>query len=382
MGKLCIFGVDDDKVLKDFVRAHVEHLAGDKICVGHWYPDFVHEGKTIRHYYSRRPLVVRLKRLLPHFLYHRWVALHNRSPRVVGDALAAFFGQKNVDVILAEFGPTGAAIAPHAKALGIPLIVHFHGHDAHRVSVVGPLRECYNAMFRDAFSIISVSRYMTNALIGLGCDPEKITTNPYGPREVFFENQSDYRPTFLALGRFTDIKANYLTLMSFKQVADQVPEAKLVMVGDGELLEVCKTLAEVWGISERVEFTGAIPHAKILPRFAEACAFIQHSVEPSYGDAEGTPVVILEAQAAGLPVVSTLHAGIREAVVHGETGFLVEERDVDGMATHMLRLVRDSALARRMGEKARAHIRDNYSLERHIETLQKTIERARSPRSL
>jgi colanic acid/amylovoran biosynthesis glycosyltransferase len=60
----------------------------------------------------------------------------------------------------------------------------------------------------------------------------------------------------------------------------------------------------------------------------------------------------------------------------------VEERDVDGMATHMLRLVRDSALARRMGEKARAHIRDNYSLERHIETLQKTIERARSPRSL
>ena len=48
MGKLCIIGVDDHRVLKDFIRAHVEHLKGDKVCVDHWYPEFRHEGRTIR----------------------------------------------------------------------------------------------------------------------------------------------------------------------------------------------------------------------------------------------------------------------------------------------------------------------------------------------
>ena len=128
-----------------------------------------------------------------------------------------------------------------------------------------------------------------------------VVTNPYGPGDSLFEVRPDYRPTVLALGRFTHIKANCLTLMAFKQVLESCPEAGLVMVGDGELLECFKTLAQAWGIADRVTFTGAIPHAEILPLFAQACCFVQHSVTPSNGDAEGAPVVILEAQAARPP---------------------------------------------------------------------------------
>lgn len=377
MPKLCIIGVDDHKVLKDFIRAHVEYLDGEKVCIDHWYPDYTHDGRTIKAHYFSNPLLRKCESLLPQLLYRRIITARANSWERIHDSLSAFFRLHQVDVILAEFGTSGAEIWSHADALGIPLIVHFHGHDAHRSTTVGPLREKYRNMFRVAFRVISVSRYMTEALIELGCPPEKIITNPYGPRDSFLEITPDYRPTIFALGRFTDIKANYLILLAFQKVLKQAPEAHLVMAGDGELLETCRTLAKVWGMEDKVSFPGAVPHAQNRLLFSEACCFVQHSVCPSYGDAEGTPVVILEAQAAGLPVVSTCHAGITEAVLHGDTGFLVEERDVDGMAAHLLTLVRSPVLCRTMGDNARRHIRNRYSMKRHIGVIQESVNEAR-----
>jgi glycosyltransferase involved in cell wall biosynthesis len=377
MGTLCIIGVDDNLVLKDFIRAHAEYLKGEKVCLNHWYPDYALNGRTIRYFYSAHPLRMKLKKLLPQFLYHRLVTQNELSEPVIHDALKGFFTEHNVDVILAEFGPAGADICKHARALNIPLIVHFHGHDAHRESVVAQYQERYRAMFEYAFRIISVSYHMTEALVRLGADRSKIVHNPYGPRESFFDIKPDYRSTILAVGRFTDIKAPQLTLMAFKRLLEECPDATLVMAGDEGLLESCKTLASVWGITSKVSFPGAVKHSEVAPLFAQACCFVQHSVSPTYGDAEGTPVSILEAGAAGLPVVSTRHAGIADAVVHCKTGFLVEERDVVGMKNHLRALLQDKPLCRRMGEAAREHIRANYNIQRHIACLQKQVDAAR-----
>jgi glycosyltransferase involved in cell wall biosynthesis len=232
-------------------------------------------------------------------------------------------------------------------------------------------------MFSYAHRVISVSHFMTDTLIALGADEARIVYNPYGPRPRFYENQPDYSKTVLSLGRFTDIKANHLTLMAFRQALAAEPEARLVMVGEGELLETCRSLAHVWGISERVVFTGAIPHAQVAKIFSNACCFVQHSVTPSYGDAEGTPVAILEAGAAALPVVATRHAGIIDAVIQGETGYLVDERDVDGMAEYMIKLLGDPERCESMGKRARDHIRENFGLDRHVATLQAAIDSAR-----
>jgi len=87
-------------------------------------------------------------------------------------------------------------------------------------------------------------------------------------------------------------------------------------------------------------------------------------------------VAILEAGASGLPVVATRHAGIEESVVEGETGFLVDERDIESMAEHMTRLATDAELARRMGAAARRHIVANYPMERHIDRLWDTLRSA------
>jgi colanic acid/amylovoran biosynthesis glycosyltransferase len=380
MGAICIIGVDNDKVLKDFIRAHVEYLRGEKVLVDNWYPDFRHNGRTIRYFHNTNPTQRRLAKLLPQVLYSRWVTKRELSEPAIHDALAGFFRDHHVDVVLAEFGPTGADIAPHLRKLNIPLVVHFHGHDAHRARLVEQYRDAYRVMFDVAYRIVSVSQFMTDALIALGADPAKIVLNHYGPREAFFSIQPDYRPTLLAVGRLTDIKANYLTLASFARIADKVPEARLVMVGDGELLETCKTLAKLWNIDQLVSFPGAVPHSEILPYFSEACCFVQHSLTPSYGDAEGTPVAILEASAAALPVIATRHAGIPDVVIDGETGFLVDERDVERMANHMHRMLTDSELCRAVGAQARRHVRERFSIERHIGCLQEILDDARRQR--
>ena len=150
------------------------------------------------------------------------------------------------------------------------------------------------------------------------------------------------------------------------------------MVGDGPLFEACKSMAIMWGIEKSVTFTGALPHDQVLPMMSQACAFVQHSVTTTYGDMEGMPNSILEAGAAALPVISTRHAGIPTAVIEGETGFLLDERDVSGMAANMCRLLDDPALCRSMGTKARQHIKENYHIDRHIACLQNLIDEART----
>jgi N,N'-diacetylbacillosaminyl-diphospho-undecaprenol alpha-1,3-N-acetylgalactosaminyltransferase len=88
-------------------------------------------------------------------------------------------------------------------------------------------------------------------------------------------------------------------------------------------------------------------------------------VLPSYR--EGTPVTVLEAMAMGLPVVATDVAGCREAVVSGETGFLVSPRNVDELVRAIQKLVEDPALRRRMGQAGRARVVQHFAVERIVE---------------
>jgi len=378
----CIIQGLDQFHSSSFIRAHIRLLAGEKVTLTGYYPKLTFQGRQLRYFYSRRPLLKKLKKLLPQWLYHRYVTLWEESYAGRHDAIAGFMEQNGVDVIFAEFGIHGSNICPHARDLNIPLIVHFHGHDVHRDLLVSEYQGRYQEMFDYAFKMISVSHAMTKKLISLGADDSKIVYNPCGPSDDFYQVKPDYTKTFLAIGRFTDIKAPYLTLMAFKKVLETVPDARLVMGGDGELLEACKMLARTWGITHQVSFLGALRHEDVLPLFKSACCFVQHSVVPTYVDSEGTPVSILEAGAAALPVVSTRHAGIPDVVRHGETGFLVEERDMDGMARYMKILVEDQGLCRSMGAVARNHVLKNFSMDRHIACIDQVISQARHSRRL
>ena len=104
--------------------------------------------------------------------------------------------------------------------------------------------------------------------------------------------------------------------------------------------------------------------------------FVQHSLVAEDRDSEGTPVAVLEAGATGIPVVCTRHAGIADSVVHAETGYLVDERDVSSMAGYMKELARDPGLASAMGARAREYVSRNHSMDAHLRRLWEIIERA------
>lgn len=360
-----------------FIRAHEELIDSDKVILRGPSHNLMHNGRQIKLFYSAKPLLFKLKKLLPQFIYHKYVAQQREGFEGRHDAIEGLVKKFKVKLIFAEFGHNGAALAPHAKKLGIPLIVHFHGHDAHRTDFIKPKLEAYKAMFAYATKIVSVSHFMTDALLELGAPKEKIVYNPYGPRPFFYDNQPNYGNTIFYVGRFTDIKSPILILDAFRRLVKTCPEAKLVMVGTGELLENCKALVKAWEFEDKITFTGGVPHDELIPYFQNACMFVQHSVQPSYGDAEGTPNTILEASASGLPVVSTKHAGIPQAVIHEKTGFLVDEYDSKGMSEYMLKLFNDKDLCREMGEAGRNHIKTNYNIDRHIGVLNQIIKEAK-----
>ncbi|MGH7400204.1 MAG: glycosyltransferase, partial [Candidatus Rokuibacteriota bacterium] len=168
----------------------------------------------------------------------------------------------------------------------------------------------------------------------------------------------------------------YLTLLAFSRVQAAFPEARLSMVGEGPLREPCVRLAAALGLHASVSFPGVYPHRAVVGAMLRARAFVQHSVRAFDGDSEGTPVGILEAAASGLPVVSTRHAGIKEAVIHEHTGILVDEGDWQAMAAGMLRLAQDAALAGRMGSAGRNHVAANYSMPARITSLWDIIREA------
>ena len=101
--------------------------------------------------------------------------------------------------------------------------------------------------------------------------------------------------------------------------------------------------------------------------------FVQHSVRAEDGNMEGTPLTVLEASAAGVPVISTNHGGIPDVIINGKTGFLVEEFDVSGMANNMKKLLQDKDLPEKLGRAGKENIKNNYLLKYHIKKIDEIL---------
>lgn len=287
--------------------------------------------------------------------------------------------REKVDCILAEYGTTAADSLNVLEYLKKPLVVHFHGFDASVDKVIETYKEKYNSVFTYASRIIVVSNKMKADLIRIGCPEEKLVVNCCGPDASFF----DVKPgcnnqQFVSVGRFVEKKGPLQTINAFKKVASEFPNAKLVMAGDGILLESSKRLGDSLGLQDNIAFPGVLNKEQVQQLFNGSIAFVQHSVVAEDGDSEGTPVAVLEAQAAGLPVISTFHAGIPDVIINGETGLLVEENDVAGMAKNMIRILKEKSLAPLLGDAGRKRISENFTMEKHLAILKKEIEKIAS----
>ena len=284
-----------------------------------------------------------------------------------------------IEVVLANYGMPASHVVSVCKQLGIPLIVIFHGHDATDKKLLKEYESKYIKLFEYSTFTIAVSEEMKKRLIIAGAIPEKVKLIPYGVDCNKFKpiESNTNKNTFLAVGRFAEKKAPLSTIRAFNKVLLQFPDAKLVMVGGKTgLYAECEKLVASLGIRSSVEFTGIQNSEQVAQRMSDALAFVQHSVTASNGDMEGTPLGILEASASALPIVSTLHGGIKEAVIHNETGYLVEEKDEEGMAKYMIKLLENPVRAKEMGINGRNHIVKNHHQETQVRKIYELAELA------
>ncbi len=365
---VCIVSPHKNAYTETFIRSHIERLPA-RIRV-------LHGGAFPTHIDDDGPL---LPDTLPHRLSRAFLqnTLGLPGRYFQRAALRRFLVENQVDVVLAEFGSAGVAVMTPCEDANVPLVVHFHGSDAHSSATLEREGRHYPELFDKAAAVIATSRDMERQLLSLGALREKLYYNPYGVDTTFFQGADPAKapPVFIAVSRFVDKKGPHLTLLAFQRVTESVRQARLIMIGDGPLQESCKQLARSLAIDDLVEFHGPTSRqTDIVIAMRRARAFVQHSITTSYGDSEGTPVAVLEAGAAGLPVVATRHAGIKDAVIDGETGLLVDERDIEGMAQCMLQLAKDPDLAGRLGRAAREWVCANFSAERSIGNLWRIIE--------
>ncbi len=171
------------------------------------------------------------------------------------------------------------------------------------------------------------------------------------------DGAGDPWPVVLYAGRMRTRKAVAVLLEAFAGLLPSHPRASLVLAGDGEHRAALERRARSLGLVRAVRFLGAIPREQMGRWYRAADVFCLPSIY------EGFPVAILEAMAAGLPVVSTTVSGIPEAVEDGVTGLLVEPEDAAGLTRALERLAADAELCRTMGRAARRQVRERFSID-------------------
>jgi glycosyltransferase involved in cell wall biosynthesis len=167
----------------------------------------------------------------------------------------------------------------------------------------------------------------------------------------------------LTVGRLSREKAQSDLLVAFKQLLDQYPDlpARLVVVGDGPERAKLETTVNGLGIKERVNFTGQVSDVMTYYALAGVFALPSHS--------EGSPIVVLEAMAANVPIVATAVGGVPEILVHNESALLVPPSNPTAMAEAIALIWKDKELAERLTRASAALVASRFTPESYVESL-------------
>lgn len=275
----------------------------------------------------------------------------------------AFAGMPAFDAIHAHFGPNGVR-ALELRALGAidgPIVTSFYGYDAGRT----PSRRGYASLFAEGELSIALSDHMKGVLVSLGCPPDRTVIHRLGVDLSRFApgpRRRSARLEVISIARLIPKKGLEYGMMAIADLAARGVTVRYTIVGTGLLRRQLERQAAQLGIRDAVRFAGAQPPHRVAELLRESDVLLAPSVTAPDGDAEGTPVAILEAQACARPVVATRHAGIPEIVADGESGFLARERNPPEMADHLERLAESPARRETMGIAGRAIVTGNHDI--------------------
>ena len=278
----------------------------------------------------------------------------------------------------AKAGTVGRVAARLAGSRKPPIIVHtFHGHVLR--GYFGPVRSLFFRLLerwlaRGTTALVAVSPQVRDDLVALGVAPaerfvvvrlgieldERVAPELNGRAETRrYLGISGDRFAVGWIGRMSAVKRTDDVLIAFKNLRDSGIDAVLCMVGDGPDRVLLEQRARELGVTRDMVFLGY--QEDVAPFYAAFDALVLPSGN------EGTPVTVIEALAAELPVVATRVGGVPDVVTDGEDGFLVEAGATDDLAERLGRLARDPELRARMGKKGRERVLPRYAVDRLVD---------------
>lgn len=258
---------------------------------------------------------------------------------------------KQAKLLHAHFGTEGYYCLHLQSKVGIPLITTFYGFDMSQLPQEHPAwKRYYKRLFKAGALFLAEGPFMAQALVDLGCPPDKVRVQhlgvdvqriPFVPRQ----KQEGEPVRILMACSFREKKGIPYGVQAFALAVKKYPDMVLRIVGgaksqiEQQLMDKCRSIAQNEGVAEKVVFLGYIPYSEYLKETTSAHLFLAPSVRASDGDTEGgAPVAVIEASAAGMPVIATRHCDIPNVVIDGDTGLLVPERNVPALSDAILKM--------------------------------------------
>jgi len=253
-----------------------------------------------------------------------------------------------------------------------PFVTSIYGQDSSKYIKVKGIN-VYNDLKKECNYFLMLTEEMRQRFIRFGFPPEKlilfyggVTVPNYAFQEKIYTPGTPFN--IILVGRFVEKKGIDDALRAIRLVHDQVPEVRFYVVGDGSSVyrEYLFALTKELKLESVVSFEGLLPHAETLRLYSrpDMHLMFQPSRTGSDGDTDDMPYVLVEGQLCGLPVVTTAHAGIREGLIDGVTGYVVPERDYRAAAGKILFLIKNPQLIKEMGHKGREFAENTFDFSK------------------
>lgn len=279
-----------------------------------------------------------------------------------------------------HFAFAGWQFMPVALNLGVPLVVSFYGYDYERVPNMDPKwRKRYEELYKHASLFLTEGEHGRKALIEKGVPPDRVLVHRLGvdvDSIPFVERslQAGEPLRLVQAASFFEKKGHRVLLEALGLLKDRGMGSRVsvTLIGDGPLKPEIVSLAERKGLGDLLKFSDHVPYDRFHSELLKYHAFIHPSRTTDDGDCEGgAPVVLLDAQATGMPVISTTHCDIPEEVRRDQTGLLVPEDDPGALAGAIEGFISHPGKIGDMGKSARAHVETSYSARKQSMELAK-----------
>jgi glycosyltransferase involved in cell wall biosynthesis len=286
-------------------------------------------------------------------------------------------GREKFDVVHAHWVlPNAPAAALVARARKVPLVISMHGSDVFMAEKNRAFGAAARWCFAHAAWITACSDDLMQRAFAVGADENKTELIPYGADAKAFhvhpEDAARVRAQLqlaradvmiLAVGRMVYKKGFEFLVRAMPQILQHASNARLVLVGYGDLRAELEAQARALGLNGHVLFAGRVPREQIPAYFTAADIVSVPSVRDDAGNVDGLPNVVLEGMAAGKPIVASNIAGFPDVIENNVSGLLVPEKDSDALAQAIVQLARDEQLRARLGARARVQVHENLNWE-------------------